>query len=75
MSNTYVINSVSVVGDALMVTGTVDGVSVTVQTWLSAAGNALASAIAFRNFIAPKMLAALPVAPTTYSVLNGTFTQ
>jgi hypothetical protein len=74
MSHAYVINSVSVLGDALTVTGTVDGMAVTVNTWVSAVGNAMASAIAFRNFIIPLMLAAVPAAPVLYPGLNMSFT-
>jgi hypothetical protein len=74
MAHTYVISSVSSVGDYLTVVGTVDGVSVTVNTWVSAAPS-LASAIAFRNFITPMMLAAVPQTPATYAILQGTFSQ
>jgi hypothetical protein len=74
MSHAYVISSVSVVGDALTVTGTVDGTAVTVNTWVSAAGNAMASAIAFRNFITPLMLAAVPAGPVSHPELNMSFT-
>jgi hypothetical protein len=35
----------------------------------------LASAIAFRNFITPMMLAAVPQTPATYAILQGTFSQ
>ena len=41
----------------MTVTGTVNGVAVTVGAWVSAAGNALASAIGWENFICPLMLA------------------
>jgi molybdopterin biosynthesis enzyme len=75
MANTYVINSVTILGDQLTVQGTVNGTPVTVSTWVSAAGNSMASAISFRNFIAPLMLAAVPSASTTRADLTGTFSQ
>lgn len=74
MAHTYVITSVSSVGDALTVTGTVDGVPVTINTWVSAVPS-LASAITFRNFITPLMLAATPPTPVTYAALQGSFSQ
>jgi len=71
MANTYVINTVTEQGDTLTVTGTVNGIPVTINTWISAAGGSLGSTIAFENFIAPLMLAALPSAPTVLSSLQG----
>lgn len=58
MADTYVVNKVTsnAAADTLIVEGTVDGVAVIVNTSLSGAGNNLASAIAFENFIAPLML-------------------
>jgi hypothetical protein len=76
MANNYVITSISSIGDVLTVVGTVNGISVTVTTWVSAVPNgAFASAVAFHNFIAPIMLAALPVTPTSYGTLVGSFSQ
>ena len=71
----YVITTVTenALTDSLVVTGTVNGIAVTVTTWISAAGGALASAIAFENFIAPLMLAAYNavVPPTAVPSLQG----
>lgn len=75
MAHTYVITSVTQSGDLLVISGSVDGITVNVTAYASAAGNALASALGFRNFIAPIMLAALPVSPTALGALNQTFTQ
>ena len=74
MAHTYVIQNIQIIGDTMTVQGTVDGTQVTVGTWVSAAGNSMASAIAFHNFIAPLMLQALPNV-TTNPTLLGTFTQ
>lgn len=75
-TNTYVITSVTELGDVLTVTGTVNGVPMTVTPWVSAAGNALASAIAFEAFIAPLMLAAAqPPVPAVVPDLTLTFTR
>jgi hypothetical protein len=73
-THTYIITSVTQLGDQLTITGTVDGVAVTVSTWASAAGALLASALGFRSFIAPLMLAALPPAPTELPQLHQSFT-
>lgn len=75
MANTYVITSVTSVGDNLTVIGTVNGIQVGLVTSLSKAGNAMASAIAFENYIAPLMLAAVPPTPTVYGALNLSFSQ
>jgi hypothetical protein len=76
MANTYVITSISSVGDQFTVQGTVNGTPVVVNTWVSALpSGVLASAIAFHNFIAPLMLAALPPQPTSYGSLAGSFSQ
>lgn len=75
MAHTYVITSVVETGDYLLIAGSVDGTPVLVTTYVSAAGNTLASALSFRNFIAPLMLAALPPPPTTLPSLIQTFTQ
>ena len=61
MANTYIITSAiqNPATDTLTVTGSVNGVPVVVNTWLTAAGpGALASAVGFQNFISPLMLAA-----------------
>ncbi len=73
MAHTYTISSMTAMGDQLTVVGSVDGQSVTVQTWLSAIAK-LPSAAAVQGFLAPLMLAALP--QTEVSVLSpaiGTF--
>jgi hypothetical protein len=75
VAHTYVITSVTTTGDSLVVVGTVDGTAVTVNTWVSAAGNSLGSVISFHNFIAPLMLAAVPPAAVSQPTLVGTFTQ
>lgn len=75
MAHTYVITSVVTLGDNLTVQGSVDGIAVTVGTYVSTAGNSMASALAFRNFIAPLMLAALPPTSTANPALQQTFTQ
>lgn len=75
MAHTYVITSVTESGDQLLISGSVDGITVNVSTYVSVAGSALASAIAFRNFAAALMLAALPAAPTALGSLAQTFTQ
>lgn len=76
MAHTYEVDSVSTIGDQNIVVGFVDGVAVTVSYWTTPASrSAMASAISFRNFIAPLMLAALPPTPTTSPALVQTFTQ
>ena len=75
MAHTYVIQTVTTLNDSLTVTGTVDGTPVTVQTWVSAAGGSMASAIGFRAFIAPLMLAAVPPVPVSNPLLVQSFTQ
>ena len=83
MANTYVVQTAiqNPITDTLIVTGTVNGVPVIVNTWVSAAGAAnLASAIGFENFIAPLMLAAynLIVAPASVATVPAqglTFTK
>jgi len=75
MSHTYVISSVSTLGDQTTVTGTVDGTPVTVQFWTTSQSQAaMASAIAFHNFIAPLMLAAVPPTPVSSPAHIGSFT-
>lgn len=75
MAHTYIITGVTSTGDNLTVQGSVDGIAVTVLTSVAAAGNSMASAVAFRNFIAPLMLAAVPPQPSASPALNQTFTQ
>jgi hypothetical protein len=58
MANTYIINPPLSVGDALYVSGTVNGVPVSVATWVSVAGNALASVLGWQNFATSLMLEA-----------------
>jgi len=82
MANSYNITSVSSVGDVLTVIGTVTlsgttiPIPVTVTVWVSAAGNTLASAISFQNYIQPLMLLqAVPSTPTLYPSLNISFSK
>ncbi len=73
MAHTYVISSMTAVGDQLTVVGSVDGQSVTVQTWLSALAK-LPSAASVQAFLAPLMTAALPQAAVSVpSSAIGTF--
>jgi hypothetical protein len=68
VSNVYVISSVveNTSIDTITVTGTVNGTPVTVVCWISALGNAMASAVGFQNYFQPLMLAAYNkiIAPT-----------
>ena len=76
MSHVYVISTVQQTNDQVSVTGSVDGVAVSLSFWITPAATiAMASAIGFRNFVSPLMLAALPVAPTALPPLVQTFTQ
>ena len=77
MANTYVITSVTVVGDTLTVVGSVNGTPITVSTWLSAVGSGvLASVVSFQNAIYPLMLALYNATlPTAYPTLLGTFSK
>ena len=76
MAHTYSIISISSVGDTLSVRAAVDGVQVDYVGSVAAAGNAMASAIAFENYIAPLLLALVPPAVAAYPTLRGlTFTQ
>lgn len=75
MAHTYVITSVMVTGDQVTITGTVDAVPVVAIGWVSASPGSFASAIAFRNYSAALMLAALPPQPTANPALLQTFTQ
>ena len=78
MSNVYVITSVveNVLTDSITVAGTVNGTSVTVFAWISAIGNAMASAVAFQNYFQPLMLAAYNkiIAPTSVALPTTGFT-
>lgn len=75
MAHTYVITSVTTLGDLLTITGSVDGSPVTVTAWVSGLpAGAMASAIAFRNVASSLMLAAIPQ-PTALPTLVQTFTQ
>jgi hypothetical protein len=71
VAHTYVIQSVSHVGDLCTVVGTIDGVQVTATGWFSlitAAPNALAA----QTIMAGWILAALPPAPTVTAIYDGT---
>jgi hypothetical protein len=61
MARSVVIQSASVQGDTVTVTGTVDGSPVTVTVWLSYL-NTLATNGAKVNYVAQQLAAALPVA-------------
>ena len=75
MAHTYVLQSVTSVGDVCTITGTVDGISVTVTTWKSAL-TAFASAALAMAFIANLMLpVAFPPAATVLPQYQGTLTQ
>lgn len=71
MANNYVISSVTQFNDYITVSGTVNGIPVSVQAFNKDVGNAMASALAFENFIAPLMLAAVPSVPAAVPVLQG----
>ena len=71
MANNYVITSISSVGDALTVTGTVNGTQVTYVGSVAAAGSALGSAVAFENYIAPLLLALVPPPAAVYPGFAG----
>jgi len=47
--NTYVVQTVTEVGDALTITGTVNGIPVTVLTWVSAAGTRVDLLLPFKT--------------------------
>lgn len=75
MAHTYVVSSNTSLGDQATLTGTVDGIPVTIQYWVShVTGFTLAQA---KNFIATLMLAAaIPAVPANVTQLpTGTFTQ
>jgi hypothetical protein len=74
-AHTYIINSMTHLGDNATVTGTVDGIPVTVTCNYSAITQQPSTA-AFQNFIAPLMLAqAFPAQPVADNSHNGSFTQ
>lgn len=75
MAHTYVVTSNTSIGDQATLVGTVDGIPVTVNYWVShVQPMTLANA---KNFIAGLMLAqAIPAAPVVVSQLpTGTFSQ
>lgn len=73
--HTYVITSMTNLGDVCTVTGTVDGIAVTVTVWWSAITK-LPSTQAVINFLAPLMLAQIQApAVTAVMTYNGTYTQ
>lgn len=75
MPHTYVVASNTAVGDYATLVGTVDGIPVTVNYWVSAiSGATLAQA---KTFVAALMLTALPAPPpvTVSQLPVGTFTQ
>jgi hypothetical protein len=74
-THTYIVTSNTAQGDKATLVGTVDGVAVTVEYWVShVQGMTLAQA---KNFAAGLMLAAaFPAAPVNVTQLpTGTFTQ
>lgn len=75
MANTYVITGISHIGDVATVTGTFNGVPVTVQcNWSAITVQPNTSAV--EAFLAPLMLAqAQPSQPTNTAIYNGTWTQ
>jgi hypothetical protein len=75
MAHTYVITNVAHINDSATVTGTVDGIPVTVQcNWSAITGESNTTAV--QNFLAPLMLnAAIPTGPISTAIYNGTFTQ
>lgn len=75
MAHTYVVNNNTAQDDLATLTGTVDGIPVTVQYWVSHVKSfTLAQA---KTFIAGLMLAAaMPAAPQPVAQLpTGTFSQ
>lgn len=86
MANTYVVSSATylptIPDPPVTIVGTVNGIPVTVQIWLSAitAANTAGGITAVKNLVAPVMLSAsivvsppAPVAPV--QLPTGTFTQ
>ena len=74
MAHTYVIQSVTSVGDVTTVVGTVDGTPVTCTVWLSALAK-FPTAVQAQSFIASAMLAALPPQATPQPTYQGTVSQ
>lgn len=75
MAHTFVIQSVAHIGDALTVTGTVDGIQTTAQGWFSAL-TAAPNVAAAQSYLCNLLLAvAFPPAPATTAIYNGTMTQ
>lgn len=75
MAHTYVVSTNTAIGDNATLTGTVDGIPVTVNYSVSATtGFSVTQA---KNFIAPLMLAQAipPTAVTVVALPVGTFTQ
>lgn len=76
MANTYIITSVTHLGDAAIVTGTVNGTPVTAQFSFSSLGT-FATALLAQSFLAGLMLQAFNALqpPTVVSAYNGTIVQ
>jgi hypothetical protein len=75
MPNTYVIQSVSHIGDAATVTGTVNGTPVTASFSFSSLGTFASVALA-QTFLINLMLAAFnAITPASTAVYNGTLVQ
>lgn len=75
MAHTYIIQSVTHMGDIATITGSVDGIPVTVTGWWSAITSA-ANVLAAQAYMTGLMLAAaFPPSPTGTAVYNGTITQ
>lgn len=71
MAHTIIIQSVARVGDSGTASGTIDGQPFSVSFWWSAL-TALPSTLAVQNFLAGLAVAALPAAPVSTAVYNGT---
>lgn len=75
MAHTYIVTGIFHTNDVATVSGSVDGIPVSVTCNYSAITQQ-PSTIAFQNFIAPLMLAvAIPPSPAVDNTHNGTFTQ
>lgn len=72
-SHQFDVLSAEAIGDAVIISGTVDGTAVTVQTWQSAL-NGL-SLLSQQALIGQLMLNALPPVPTMLTNLLGQFSQ
>ena len=75
MANTYVISNISHLGDVATVTGSVNGIPVTVTcNWSAITG--LPNTAAVQAFLAPLMLAqAQPTQPVNVGTYDGTWSQ